>query len=85
MAESLTFEAVDQIVQKADLTRFQPGGVSHIAAVGAAPGEIVTKLCGIWQIVGPIIRLIMKAPLIPQKWRDALGVFANLMDTVCKP
>jgi len=87
MADSAhTFEDVDKIVQSADLKKFQAGGAMHITAdaLGVAPGDVLTKLCGIWKIVGPIVRLIIKTPLIPQKWRDALEVFANLMDSVCK-
>jgi hypothetical protein len=81
-----TFEDVDKIVRAANLKQFQRGGRGHVtgAAVSAAPADVLTKLCGAWRIVGPIIRLVMKAPFIPKKWRDALEIFASLMDTVCK-
>jgi len=83
---ALTFEAVDKIVQQANLKQFQPGGPGHFraSAVSAAPADVLVKICGIWKIVGPIVRLVIKTPLIPKKWRDALETFANLLDTVCK-
>lgn len=81
-----TFEEVDRIVQKANLKQFRSGGAGHVTAraVAVSPGDVLTKLCAIWRIVGPIVRLIIKTPLIPKKWRDALETFANLMDTVCR-
>ena len=80
-----TFEDVDKIVQRANLKQFRSGGTGHVTAraVAASPGDVLTKLCAIWKIVGPIVRLIIKTPLIPKKWREALETFANLMDTVC--
>ena len=83
---ALTFEAVDRHVARADLRRFRKGGPGHFTpqAVAAAPTDVLSRLCGIWQVVGPIIRLIIKFPLLPKKWRDALATLADLLDNVCK-
>lgn len=83
---SMTFEQVDKIVQKAKLATFRTGGAGHVnaRAVTASPGDVLVQLCGIWQIVGPIVRLILKSPILPKKWRDALELFANTLDVVCK-
>jgi hypothetical protein len=81
-----TFEDVDKIVRSADLKRFRAGGSHHVTArlVAVAPGDVLQKLCAIWKVAGPIIRLVIKTPFIPSSWRAALEIFANLMDTVCK-
>lgn len=81
-----TFEDVDKIVRSADLKRFRAGGSHHVTARSAAvaPGDVLEKLCAIWKVAGPIIRLVIKTPFIPSSWRAALEILANLMDTVCK-
>jgi hypothetical protein len=81
-----TFEQVDRIVSRANLRQFRAGGRAHVTArtVAVAPGDVLPKLCSIWAIVGPIVTLIMGLPLIPKKWKEALKIFAGLMDTVCK-
>jgi hypothetical protein len=83
---SLTFEQVDRIVAKANLTPFRAGGAGRVraSAVSASPGDVLVQICGIWQIVGPIVRLLLKSPFLPKKWRDALELFANAMDTICE-
>ncbi len=77
---ALTFEQVDKIVQKADLAKLRRG-----APRGArvAPAEIATTICSTWAVAGPIIHLVAGMPLIPKKWRDALGAFVDILDKIC--
>ncbi len=77
---ALSFEEVDRIVQRADLTKLRRG-VSRRAAV--TPAEITTTICSTWAVAGPIIRLVMGMPLIPKKWREALTAFADILDKLC--
>jgi hypothetical protein len=77
-----TFEEVDQHIQKADLGVFQAGGARHVAA-GSPPAAALPNVCAIYKIVRPILILISNLPLIPQKWRDALKIFVQILDTIC--
>ena len=83
--QTLSYEEVDRIVERADLRQFRIGGRGHFnaRAVSINPGDVLTKLCGLWKIVGPIVKLIAKSLIFKPKWREALQAWANLMDTVC--
>lgn len=80
-----TFEEVDKIIQKADLTIYQKGGKQHVSAAAAAssPAAAIANVCGIYGTVRPILVLVSSLPLIPKKWKDAIKVFIKVMDTIC--
>ena len=81
--KAMTFEEVDRIVQRADLKAFKPGGKHHVTAraVSVSPGDVIGKICPIWSIVKPILSGV--SVFLPKKWKDALAVFTNVMDTIC--
>ncbi|MBO9659219.1 MAG: hypothetical protein J7527_10385 [Chitinophagaceae bacterium] len=81
----LTFEQVNEHFEKADLSQFQKGGANFFEAtnVSKAPGDVLQKVCGIYQVVRPFLKLVANLPLIPQKWKDAIKTFTDLMDSLC--
>lgn len=81
----LTFEQVNAHFEQADLSPFQTGGAKFFAPqdVTRAPGDVLQKICGIYKIVSPFLKLVANLPLIPQKWKDAIKTFVNLMDGLC--
>ena len=42
-----------------------------------------SKLCGIYNVVRPILVALASLPIIPQKWRLAITAFVSVMDTIC--
>ena len=83
-ANNPTFEEVDKHIQSADLSAYQPGGKHHLsAATAASPAAAIPNLCGIYKIVRPILAIIANLPLIPQRWRDAIKAFMQVLDAVC--
>jgi hypothetical protein len=80
----LTFEEINERIEKADLRPYQAGGAKHISAAAAAkPAELLPNVCGIYKIIEPILRAIASLPLIPKKWKDAIKTFCDLMDQIC--
>jgi uncharacterized membrane protein AbrB (regulator of aidB expression) len=82
-ASNLTFEEVDKHIQSADLSAFQPGGKHHVAAAPAAKEAAIPNVCGAYQVVRPILVLLSNLPLLPKKWKDAIKVFMQVLDTIC--
>ena len=77
-----TFEDVERHLQAADLSAIQPGGKSFPAA-GAVGAAALPNICPAYKIVRPILVILGKTPLIPQKWRDAIKAFVGVMDIMC--
>jgi len=84
MAEP-TFEEIDKQINGLDLKAYQPGGGQHFtaAAAKAAPADAFQKICAIYRGIRPILIALENFPLLPKKWREALKVFTNLMDSLC--
>ncbi|MBV8556110.1 MAG: hypothetical protein JO116_11140 [Planctomycetaceae bacterium] len=78
-----TFEDVDKHIQGADLSAFQPGGKHHLAAAPAAPAAALPNVCAAYKIVRPILVLISKTSIIPQKWKDAIKALMSVLDLIC--
>ncbi len=80
-----TFESVNAHFEKADLTPYAAGGQKHFSAASAAakPGDVLKKICSIYQVVRPFLALASTLPLIPAKWKTAIKTFMTLMDTLC--
>ncbi|HEV8240633.1 MAG TPA: hypothetical protein VGS57_14785 [Thermoanaerobaculia bacterium] len=85
MSEQNSFEEIDRHINAVKLEDFQPGGRHHFtaAAATAAPGDVLKKICAIYRVIRPILIAIENFPLLPKKWRDALKVFTDLLDTLC--
>ncbi|MCL6265960.1 hypothetical protein [Flagellimonas myxillae] len=75
MAE-LTFEEVNQQIENLNLDQLQQ-------EANAEALDISSKICGIWNKVGVIIKLIAKIPLLPKKWRKALNILIETLDSLC--
>jgi hypothetical protein len=77
-AQVLTFEEVDKHIQAANLSALKP------AAAGAAgTAAAIPNVCQAFGVIRPILVLISNFPLLPKKWRDALTLFIQVMDSVC--
>lgn len=85
MEHELTFEQINDHIQKADLKQFQQGAAKHFTAAEAAakPGDVLQKVCGIYHVVRPILQGVLLIPFIPGPWKEALRTFMNLMNTLC--
>jgi hypothetical protein len=61
------------------------GENSFIAPDGARadPGEIIGKVCGVYQKVRPFLEVITNLFFIPKKWRSAVMSFIVVMDGLC--
>lgn len=68
-----------------DLARMQPGGDLHFTAeeVSASPATVITKICGVYQIIRPFIDWASRFFLMPKKIKTILTTFLSVMDTVC--
>ena len=82
---TITFEEVDKHVQSADLSAFGPGGKYRMAPAGArlAPAAIPGQICAAYQIIKPILALIISMPFFPKKWKEAITLFMKIMAAVC--
>jgi hypothetical protein len=79
-----TFEEVDKHFQSADLSAFQPGGKHHISgSTAVSPAAAIPNVCAIYKVVRPFLVLASNLPLLPQKWRDAIKLFIQAMDSFC--
>ena len=77
---NLTFEEVDRHIQSADLTAFKSAAGARAGAADAAAA--IPNVCGIYKIVRLILALLGNFP-IPQKWKDAIKLFMQVLDAVC--
>lgn len=81
-----TFEEVDQHLASIDLDRkLSLTGPLAIRKNEARtdPAQVVGKVCAIYQVVSPVLRLVARVPIIPLKWRDAIRKFCDMMDLLC--
>jgi len=80
--KNLTFEDVDKLIQKADLSALK---TAPRAAAKAAvdPAAVIAQVCAAYKIIRPILLLLSNLPLIPKKWRDVITGFMKLMDSLC--
>lgn len=81
VSDNPTFEEVDQHIQSVDLSAFQVSGKA--AATAANPAAVLPNICGIYKVVKPILTIISNLPLIPQKWKDAIKAFMQVLDALC--
>ena len=72
-ADEPTFDEVDAHVEAADLGPYQ-----LTSAEAASPARVRESVCGVYKIVRPILKLILK--IVPKKWRTALKLFIEAMD-----
>ena len=81
---TITFEQIDQMMKKVDLTAYQPGGKSHLTAAAAAPTALaIPQLCPIYKAVRPILVVISGLPFIPEAWKSVIKTFIGLLDALC--
>ena len=71
--DNLTFEYVNDHIEKADLEALEAAG----------PEGVIDKICPAYAVVRPILKLIAGLPIIPAKWKKALKLFMQFMDAFC--
>jgi len=81
----ITYSEIERHIDALDLKAFAPGGKNHFtpADIASSPGQVLSKVCAIYRAVRPILLVLENFPLIPQKFRDALKTFTDLMDKLC--
>lgn len=80
----MTFEELDKHFNNADLSKFQMAAKgTDAAAAKANPAEVLAKICGIYQVVSPLLAVVSNLPFFPKKWKEPLRTFISLMNTVC--
>lgn len=72
----LTFETVNKEIESLDLNKLE-------SSLNQEALDVVSKICQIWSKISNILRLIAKIPLIPKKWREALNLLINTLDSLC--
>ena len=72
----LTFESVNKEIESLDLDQLS-------AELNQESLDIASKICTIWKKISGIVRLIAKIPLIPKKWRAALKLLIQTLDSIC--
>ena len=84
MEKEITFEQINDHINKADLSQYQKGAAKHFTAadINANAGGVLEKVCGIYHVVRPFLEGVLKFPL-PAKWKEAIKTFMSLMDTLC--
>ena len=80
-----TFEEIDSRVRTLDLTDYADGGARHFtrAQMKAAPAEVLGNVCELYSGIHLILVGVRSIPFIPRKWRDALGIFIDVMGGLC--
>lgn len=76
---------VEEHFEALDLNEMAPGGALHFspADVTTKAGDVIGKVCGIYQKVRPFLSLASELFLVPAKWRAALKSYMALMDGLC--
>lgn len=74
--KELTFESVNQEIENLDLAAFEN-------ELEAKRLDVTSKICAVWNKIGGIVKLVAKIPLIPKKWRQALNLLINTLDSLC--
>ncbi|MEO8568328.1 MAG: hypothetical protein ABI419_04315 [Ginsengibacter sp.] len=85
MENEITFEQINDHINKADLSQYQKGAAGNFRAadVKTDAGGVLQKVCGIYHVIRPILQAILKIPFIPEKWKEVIKTFIGLMDTLC--
>lgn len=80
-----TFEEVNAHIESADLSHFEVGGKHHFASTQtiADPATTLSKVCAIYKVVAPVLKLVAGLPLIPEKWKKSLKILIDTLDTLC--
>lgn len=77
-----TFEEVDKLIQKADISALQKAPRAA-ARAAADPAAVFAQVCAAYKIIRPILALLLNTPLLPKKWKDAIRAFMKVLDAIC--
>jgi hypothetical protein len=75
----MNFEETDSAVQRALSAR-----TSSFAATGTVSSP-TSPICGVYDILKPILIGLENFPLFPSSWRKAIQDFVQVMDALCGP
>jgi hypothetical protein len=78
-----TFDAVNQLMEKAAGTDLQATMASAKAAAGDVPGSWRELICPYYRALRPVLVAISALPFIPANWRTVINSFVTIMDQVC--
>lgn len=76
-----SLEQIEAHLQNADIDQFQEYGEAGAAAVN--PAALLSRVCGAYRAIKPILRVILNFPLIPSSIKNAIRTFMSILDTLC--
>ena len=41
------------------------------------------RICAAYAVVKPILQLVVSLPFVPQKWKAAITLFMQVLDSLC--
>ena len=77
MSKEMTFEEVDQIVERMEAAAF-----ARADAPQQNLSDVVAQICKIIAVVKPILKFVIK--VLPKKWRMIVERLIDLLDTLCQ-
>lgn len=83
--KEMSFEEINAQIESIDLSEYEEGGKNYVAVadVRADASGVLSKICGLYKKIRPILVGISKFPLLPASWKGAIKTFIGLMDTLC--
>lgn len=78
MNESYTFEQIDAAFDGLDKVNVEALGGRGLTTAAAIP-----QVCPVYKAVRPFLVAVSNIPFIPQKWRNGIKTFIQVMDTIC--
>lgn len=85
MDNEISFEQINDHINKADLTLYKKGGTKSFTSADTAidPGGVLQKVCGIYHVIRPILQGVLLIPFIPKTWKEVIKTFIDTMDKLC--
>ncbi|MEM8960075.1 MAG: hypothetical protein AAGD38_01230 [Acidobacteriota bacterium] len=77
-----TFEDIDRHIDALELTSVESHSFTT-EAIEANPLGVLKEICKVYRAIQPILDILRNLPLIPEKWRNVIGIFITLMDNIC--
>ena len=81
--QTITFEQIDAAMNKVDLAAHRRAVAGISAQAAANPALALPQLCPIYKAVRPFLVAASNLPFIPQKWRDVIKGFIDVVDVLC--
>ncbi len=80
-----TFEEIEAHLDQSDVLSYQNEAAlrEFKTMVTANPAGALEKICKVYKGIKPILEAIVRIPLIPAKFRNALKALMAILNTIC--